>query len=224
MEGTPKRAELVRTLHPAAAERWSLGGFIVDVAGRAVTDAAGRDVRLRRAEFELLLAFIRAPGRVLSRDHLLDAVVGRQSEPFDRSIDVLMGRLRKHLECDPKRPQLIVTVPGVGYKLAVRPTPAPEQQEIPDEHLLAGISACTPERRHPGINGASLAARPWPLFRLGRTQSPYRAPPHGPPGTIPPKRGARRTCDTRVTVPGFPRWTAVWFPESCETGLNVSGL
>ena len=68
-----------------------------------------------------MLAFLRAPGRALSRDHLLDAVAGRQSAAFDRSIDVLVGRLRRKIEADPKSPALIITVPGVGYKFTERP-------------------------------------------------------------------------------------------------------
>ena len=100
-------------------------GFTLDVAGHSLTgpDAAG--ISLRRSEFHLLLAFLRAPGRVLSRDHLLDAVAGRQSAAFDRSIDVLVGRLRRKIEADPKSPALIITVPGVGYKFTERPQKLP---------------------------------------------------------------------------------------------------
>jgi class 3 adenylate cyclase len=96
-------------------------GFTLDVAGHSLTgpDAAG--ISLRRSEFDLLLAFLHAPGRVLSRDHLLNAVAGRQSAAFDRSIDVLVGRLRRKIEADRKSPALIITVPGVGYKFTPRP-------------------------------------------------------------------------------------------------------
>ncbi len=98
-------------------------GLTLDLAARTLVDASGRDVALRRSEFELLLAFVAAPGRALSRDHLLEAVAGRRSEPFDRSIDVLVGRLRRKIEPEPKEPRLIVTVPGVGYRFAVKPQP-----------------------------------------------------------------------------------------------------
>jgi class 3 adenylate cyclase len=96
-------------------------GFTLDVAGHNLTgpDAAG--IPLRRSEFDLLLAFLQAPGRALSRDHLLNAVAGRQSAAFDRSIDVLVGRLRGKIEADRKSPALIITVPGVGYKFTQRP-------------------------------------------------------------------------------------------------------
>ena len=80
---------------PEESERSRFAGFILDVGGRTLTDANGRDIPLRRSEFLLLLAFVRAPRRVLSRDHLMDAVSGRLTEPFDRSIDVLGSRLRQ---------------------------------------------------------------------------------------------------------------------------------
>ena len=56
-------------------------GFTLDPAARTLVDASGREVALRRSEFELVRAFVAAPGRALSRDHLLDAVAGRRSEP-----------------------------------------------------------------------------------------------------------------------------------------------
>src|SRR5262249_34353413 len=77
---------------------------------------------LTPSEFGLLAALVRGAGRALSRDHLLQAVAGREAEPFDRSVDVLVGRLRRKIEPDPKNPRLIVTVPGVGYRFAERAT------------------------------------------------------------------------------------------------------
>jgi Transcriptional regulatory protein, C terminal len=70
------------------------------------------------------------PGRVISRDALLDAFAGRHFEPFDRSVDVLVVRLRHKIEADPKQPRLIVTVPGEGYRfdwLRFRPPENPEK-------------------------------------------------------------------------------------------------
>ena len=78
-------------------------GFTLDTAARTLVDAEGREVPLRRSEYELLRALLAAPGRALSRDHLLDAVAGRGSEPFDRSVDALVGRrrvMRQHPACD----------------------------------------------------------------------------------------------------------------------------
>ena len=78
---------------------------------------------LTPSEFGLLSTFLRGAGRALSRDHLLQAVAGREAEAFDRSIDVLVGRLRRKIEVDPKAPRLILTVPGMGYRFAEHPTP-----------------------------------------------------------------------------------------------------
>jgi len=94
----------------------SFEGFTIDLAGRSLRDSEGREVPLTRSEFALLVALARSPGRVLSRDRLLDAALGRQSEPYDRSIDVLIGRLRRKIEPDPKKPRRVVTVQGEGYK------------------------------------------------------------------------------------------------------------
>src|ERR1700722_2936486 len=121
-----------RTLVPmevesgSASERWQFeGGFTLDLASRTLSDASGNEVPLWRSEFALLATLLRAPGRALSREQLLDAVSGRRAEPFDRSIDVLVGRLRRKIELDAKAPRLIRTVPGVGYKFAVLPRVAP---------------------------------------------------------------------------------------------------
>lgn len=97
------------------------GCFALDLESRLLIDPAGQGVALRRREFDLLLTLAGSPGRVMSRDALLDAIAGREAEAFDRTIDVYIGRLRRKIETDPKRPQLIVTVPGVGYRLAAKP-------------------------------------------------------------------------------------------------------
>jgi two-component system OmpR family response regulator len=74
-------------------------------------------VGLTSGEFDLLTAFATHPGRVLSRDFLLEQTRGREAAPFDRTIDVQVGRLRKKLETDPDNPQLIKSVRGAGYIL-----------------------------------------------------------------------------------------------------------
>jgi hypothetical protein len=66
-------------------------------------------------EFDLLKAFAEHPNRVLSRDHLLDLAHNRDWEPFDRSIDIRIARLRRKIESDPSKPQVIKTVRGAGY-------------------------------------------------------------------------------------------------------------
>jgi DNA-binding response OmpR family regulator len=87
----------------------------LDTAARRLTDPCGRDVPLTTGEFELLQAFVRNRGRVLSRDFLLEQTHGREAGPFDRTIDVQVGRLRRKLEADPQEPQIIKSVRGAGY-------------------------------------------------------------------------------------------------------------
>jgi two-component system OmpR family response regulator len=72
-------------------------------------------VGLTSGEFEMLVAFAEHPHQVLSRDQLLDLTRGRDSSPFDRSVDVQVSRLRRKIEPDPKVPSLIVTVRSGGY-------------------------------------------------------------------------------------------------------------
>ena len=76
----------------------------------------GVTVPLSAGEYELLLAFIENPKRTLNRDQLLDLTRGRESGPFDRTIDVQVARLRKKIEEDPKHPQIIITMRGDGYQ------------------------------------------------------------------------------------------------------------
>jgi DNA-binding winged helix-turn-helix (wHTH) protein len=113
----------------------------LDLDGRILIDPSGREVELRRREFDLLLTFARSPGRVMSREILLDAIAGREAEAFDRTIDVYVGRLRRKIEADPKQPRLIVTVPGVGYRLAATPKPANRQSDAEQRSDEAAIHA-----------------------------------------------------------------------------------
>jgi DNA-binding response OmpR family regulator len=92
---------------------------------------SGEPVPLTRGEFALLKMFVSRPGRVISRDTLLDAFAARRFESFDRSVDVLIGKLRRKIEPYPKQPRLIITVPGEGYRfdgltqsLALKQTPS----------------------------------------------------------------------------------------------------
>ena len=85
---------------------------------RELYDPASVLVSLTAGEFDLLIAFARNPGTVLTRDQLLDLTKGRRAAAFDRSVDVQLSRLRHKVERDPKRPQLIKTVRGGGYLLA----------------------------------------------------------------------------------------------------------
>jgi len=96
-----------------------VGAFTVELGPRRVVGENAHDVSLTGGEFDLLVTFCRHPGRVLSRDFLLEATRGREAGPFDRTIDVQVGRLRRKLEADPENPTLIKSVRGAGYLLAV---------------------------------------------------------------------------------------------------------
>ena len=96
-------------------------GMRLDIPGRSLLDPSGREVPLTRGEFSILTALARRPGQVLSRDQLLDAVSGRSADAFDRSIDNLVSRLRRKIEPDPKKPRIILSVRGAGYKFSSRP-------------------------------------------------------------------------------------------------------
>ncbi|MBP2301342.1 response regulator [Azospirillum picis] len=90
-------------------------GWELHLDKRRLRDPGGGDARLTSAEFDLLAAFVEHPGRVLSRDDLLDLTLRGDAVPFDRSIDRLVRRLRRVVEPDPAEPTRIVTVHGMGY-------------------------------------------------------------------------------------------------------------
>jgi len=77
-----------------------------------------RGVELTSTEFELLATLMRQPGRVFTRGQLLDAIRGEQAESFDRAIDAHIKNLRRKIEAEPREPQRVLTVYGVGYKFA----------------------------------------------------------------------------------------------------------
>ena len=90
-------------------------GWRLDLDTHQLFSDDNGEVHLKPAEFELLAAFVQHPNRVLSRDFLLDLTRGRTATPYDRSIDVHVGQLRKKIELDPTSPTLIRTVRGAGY-------------------------------------------------------------------------------------------------------------
>ena len=91
-------------------------GYTLDVAAHSLTQEEGTEIPLTRGEFGLLQEFLHRPGRVLTRDHLLSVTAGRSADVYDRSVDMLVSRLRRKIEPDNRRPLLIMTVPGSGYK------------------------------------------------------------------------------------------------------------
>jgi two-component system OmpR family response regulator len=90
-------------------------GWRLDLGVRELTSPQGEIVRLTTGEFDLLAAFVSNANQVLSRDRLLDLARNREAGPFDRTIDVQVGRLRRKLEDDAYQPSLIKTVRGSGY-------------------------------------------------------------------------------------------------------------
>ena len=113
--------EPTRVALPPRTAPVRFGTFALDLDGCSLFSGDGGVVALTRSEFALLREFVHHPARVLSRDYLLDALAGKRAEPFDRSIDVLVGRLRRKIESDPRKPRLIVTVPAHGYRFDGQP-------------------------------------------------------------------------------------------------------
>ena len=101
----------------AAPRRYRFAEWELDLAARRLLDPAGREVALTGGEFDLLSVFLAHPGRVLSRDFLLEQTRRREAAPFDRTIDVQVGRLRKKLEVDVDDPRIIKSVRSAGYIL-----------------------------------------------------------------------------------------------------------
>jgi len=89
--------------------------WALDTDRRRLIDAQGGETLLTHGEFQLLSVFLRNSGHTLSRDQLMDQIRNREWVPNDRSIDVLVGRLRRKLHDDPAEPQLIITIHGAGY-------------------------------------------------------------------------------------------------------------
>ena len=99
----------------SARSRVRFAGWNLDLSSRELLSPSGDEVRLTTGEFDLLSAFVNNANQVLSRDRLLDLARNREAGPFDRTIDVQVGRLRRKLEDDPQNPSLIKTVRGSGY-------------------------------------------------------------------------------------------------------------
>jgi len=125
-----------------------IGDRRLDLVAHVFVDADGQEFPLTRAEGVLLKELARGLGEVRSRDQLRHAVAGRGADPFDRSIDNLVARLRHKIESDPKAPRFIITVPGVGYKLIARP-PSTEKE-------ISGAKPTELERRQLTVLSCNL--------------------------------------------------------------------
>jgi two-component system, OmpR family, response regulator len=115
-----RRRENGRSLRRCDVERggYKFGGWRLDRRSRRLIDPRERPVTLSKSEYALLVAFLEAPERPLSREYLLQAT-RLHEDIFDRSIDVQVLRLRRKLEADPKAPRVIKTERGVGYVFAI---------------------------------------------------------------------------------------------------------
>ncbi len=96
------------------------GNFLLNPQSRTLHTANGDTIALTTGEYELLHVFVEHPNRVLSRDDLMEHIHGRNAGPFDRAIDVQIGRLRRKVESDPANPELIKSVRGIGYLFSAR--------------------------------------------------------------------------------------------------------
>jgi two-component system, OmpR family, phosphate regulon response regulator OmpR len=112
MQARPERAV---DAEAAGSKKVCFGACQLDLDAHRLYDAAGEEVPITSMEYDLLKAFAEHPNRVLSRDQLLDLAHNRDWEPFDRSIDIRIARLRRKVEADPSKPQVIKTVRGAGY-------------------------------------------------------------------------------------------------------------
>jgi two-component system OmpR family response regulator len=109
------RPEPVRAEASAGPKQYQFDRWLLNAESRELVSDDGVMVPLSTGEYELLLAMIERPQRVLSRDQLLDLTRGSATAAFDRSIDTQVSRLRKKLERDPAEPRLIKTIWGGGY-------------------------------------------------------------------------------------------------------------
>jgi adenylate cyclase len=162
-------------------------GLVLDLDACTLARESGEAIPLTRGELALLRVFVARPGRVLSRETLLNALASRRFQPFDRSIDVQVGKLRRKIEPDPKEPRLIVTVPGQGYRfdgltktplLEQKPSitfPAPQNDGRALEH-----DAQSPAPSDQRIESKSAEAKPPPLATpVDQTRPPAPRPRFG---------------------------------------------
>jgi two-component system OmpR family response regulator len=110
-----RRTSLAHLSSRERARRLMFDRFEVDCVKRTLVDPQGRLVTLTSAEFDLLQVLCERPGRVLSREQLLDLTQGRSAASLERSIDVLISRIRRKIERDPHCPEFVKTVRSGGY-------------------------------------------------------------------------------------------------------------
>lgn len=96
-------------------QRFRFGKTWLDLEAVKLTDGEGNEIPLTSMEFNLLKLFARNRGRVLNRDQILEGAHDRSWDPFDRSIDIRISRIRRKIEINPQKPTVIRTVRGIGY-------------------------------------------------------------------------------------------------------------
>jgi two-component system, OmpR family, response regulator len=114
-----RSAHAPRDPSPDNVRGFSFGGWRLDTVTRTLTNSEGREVALSGAEYRLLAVLLGAGNRVLTRAQLTELLRGRDADPFDRSIDVRVSRLRQILGDDARAPQIIKTVYGEGYVIGI---------------------------------------------------------------------------------------------------------
>ncbi|MGH8138248.1 MAG: response regulator [Steroidobacteraceae bacterium] len=114
-----RAAHAPRDPSPDTIRSFTFSGWKLDTTTRTLTDLEGKEVPLSGAEYRLLAVLLSSANRVLSRAQLTELLRGREADPFDRSIDVRVSRLRQILADDARAPQIIKTVYGEGYVVGV---------------------------------------------------------------------------------------------------------
>jgi len=115
-----RTASVHETTQPAHATAARFEGWTLDLIAHELIDPQGRPIHLTSNQFQVLVCLVTRANRVLSRGEILELVSGRDWTPMDRSIDVLIGKLRRKVEPDARFPTLIKTIRGVGYKFTAR--------------------------------------------------------------------------------------------------------
>jgi DNA-binding response OmpR family regulator len=129
-------SKMIALADSAAGKRVSFPSIVyigdgkLDLGGNVFVTPNGREVVLTRAESDLLKELVRSPRQVVSGDKLRYAVAGRGIDPFDRSVDMLVARVRRKIEPDPKVPRFLLTILGIGYKLITRTDATIKPEEI----------------------------------------------------------------------------------------------
>lgn len=121
IQAKPSTSDISSSTDGGSSERLRFGDWVIDFTAIELRNADNEPVHLTSAEFKLLEALVRNPGRTLSRDRLIDAIADRTWDTTDRSVDLHISHLRKKIERDSRKPELIKTVRGFGYVFAESP-------------------------------------------------------------------------------------------------------